>query len=329
MLILGIESTAHTLGIGIAGRRGKNAVVLSNEIAKYPSTRRGYLPRKLADFHAKNFPLVLKKALAKARCTLSQIDAIAFSRGPGIGHCLNAGFTAAHALSIFIDKPLVPVNHAIAHCTAVKMPAGAKDPLVVYVSGGNTQIFYREQGRFRVIGETLDIGIGNFLDQLGRTLELDPPDAVGVLLEAQKTKNLVELPYVVKGMSTSYAGMLTFIQRMHSTHPGISKQDLCYSGQETAFAALCEASERALLHSGKKELLLCGGNARNRRLQEMMSLVAQSHGAKFIAGPDALLGDNGAMIALTAIAMIESKTPLPPAMPVQDLRVDGEKIPYW
>ncbi len=329
MLVLGIESTAHTLGVGIAKKQGKNFIVLANEIAKYPSTAKGYLPRKLADLHAKNFPLLLGKALASAGCKLSQIGAVAFSRGPGIGHCLNVGFTSARALSVFFNKPLVPVNHAIAHCTAVKMLARAKDPLVVYVSGGNTQIFYKEQERFRVIGETLDIGIGNFLDQLGRTLELAPPDAVGVLLEAQKTRNLVELPYIVKGMSTSYAGMLTFIQRLHSTHLGISKQDLCFSAQETAFAALCEASERALLHSGKKELLLCGGNARNRRLQEMMKLVAQSHGAKFITGPDNVLGDNGAMIALTGIAMIESKTPLPPAMPVQDLRVDGEKIPYW
>ncbi len=329
VLVLGIESTAHTLGVGIAEKRGKKTRALSNAIAKYPSSTKGYLPRKLADHHAQKFKKTLNLALREANCKLSEIDAIAFARGPGIGHCLQTGFTAARSLSIFASKPLVPVNHAIAHAMAVKIVSGAKDPLAVYVSGGNTQIFFKEHGKLHVIGETLDIGIGNFLDQLGRTLKLSPPDAVGVLMEAKKSKNLLELPYVVKGMSTSYSGMLTFIQRKMQTEPKTSKADACFSAQETAFAALCEAAERALLHSQKKALLLCGGNARNKRLQEMMKLVAKAHKAKFCIAEDALLGDNGAMIALCGIAMLEAQSVPHEIMPSQDLRVDAEKIPYW
>ncbi|MFA6049219.1 MAG: tRNA (adenosine(37)-N6)-threonylcarbamoyltransferase complex transferase subunit TsaD [Candidatus Micrarchaeia archaeon] len=329
MLVLGIEGTAHTFGIGIAEKKGAQCRILSNELAKSPSTKAGYLPRKLADLHAKNFPIVLKKALSKSGRSISEIDAIAFSRGPGIGHCLNVAFTAARSLSLFLGVPLVPVNHAAAHAVSVKLLAGANDPLVAYVSGGNTQIFYREGKKFRVIGETLDIGMGNFLDQLGRSLNLAPPDAVGVLLEAKKSQNLLELPYVVKGMSTSYSGLLTFLQRLHAGNPQMPVQDLCYSAQETAFSAFCEATERALLHSGKREILLCGGNARNRRLQEMMRLVAQGHGAEFVTGEDAILGDNGAMIALTGAAILQAKSVSREIEPKQDMRVDGEEIPYW
>ncbi|MFQ5405727.1 MAG: tRNA (adenosine(37)-N6)-threonylcarbamoyltransferase complex transferase subunit TsaD [Candidatus Micrarchaeia archaeon] len=323
--MLGIESTAHSFGVSLVRSSGRAVTVLSNEVAKYPSSKSGYLPRKLADFHAEKFPLVLGSALVKADVSVFDVDAVAFSRGPGIGHCLQAGFTAAKALSLFLSVPLVPVNHAFAHAEVVRVFSKAKDPLVVYVSGGNTQIFCKQNGFFHVLGETLDVGIGNFLDNLGRLLNLNPPDAVGVLKNAQKGRKLVSLPYVVKGMNTSYSGMLTYVEKLVGKEKA---EDLCFSVQEYAFAALCEASERALLHSGKTELLLCGGNARNKRLQEMMRKVAKSQKARFCISSDKFLGDNAAMIAVAGVSIQKANAVSKELLPFQNLRVESEKA-FW
>jgi glycoprotease/Kae1 family metallohydrolase len=330
--ILGIESTAHTLGIAVArGKMGKEIEIISNCAAKYPPSASGYIPRKLAEHHAEKFSSVLSESLEKSGTKLSQVDFIAYSYGPGMGHCLQVGYEAAKSLGVFLGIPIIPVNHAIAHAEVVKHLEGATDPLIVYVSGGNTQILFLDRGnrRYRVLGETLDIGIGNFLDQVGRSLELGPPDAVGVLkLAALPDCNYVELPYVVKGMSVSYSGMLTCAQKL--AKKGVLKKDLSYSAQETAFAALCEASERALLHADKKEIVLCGGNARNKRLAQMMGLVAEENGARLFVGADEYLGDNAGMIALTGLLMAQAgaaERGIDPR-PVQDLRIDGEEI-FW
>ena len=328
-IVIGIESSAHTLGIAIARKKNDQKVeILSNCQAKYPSSTTGYIPRKLADHHVEKFPLVLAEALDKAGVKLADLDYIAYTRGPGMGHCLQVGCDAARTLSTFLGKPLVPVNHALAHAEIVKHLEGAIDPLVVYVSGGNTQILFLDGKRYRVLGETLDIGIGNFLDQLGRELALEPPDAVGVLkLAALADCKYIPMPYVVKGMSVSYSGMLTNAKKLGKA-PGASKKDISFSAQETAFSALCEASERALLHVNKKEVVLCGGNARNKRLAAMMGLMAQENGAKLLVGKDEYLGDNAAMIALTGALMAESGSykKINNPGPVQDLRMDQEDI---
>lgn len=328
-LVLGIESSAHTLGVAVASG-AKGGRILSNCSAKYASLKEGYIPRKLADHHAENLQKVLAQALQKAGVKLSDIDFVAYTQGPGMGHCLKVGYDAARSISAFTGAPLVPVNHAIAHAEIVRHFAKAKDPLVVYVSGGNTQILYQEKNRYKVIGETLDIGIGNFLDLLGRSLDLEPPDAVGVLLLAAKPgRKYTELPYIVKGMSVSYSGMLTYCQKV-AKEGKASKDDLCYSGQETAFAALCEASERALLHTGKREVLLCGGNGRNKRLAQMMGLMANENGARLCVCADEYLGDNAAMIALTGLLMAKSGSCKKNmnAKPVQDLRIDSSEL-FW
>jgi glycoprotease/Kae1 family metallohydrolase len=245
-----------------------------------------------------------------------------------MGHCLSAGFDIARSLGSALGIPVIGVNHALAHAEVVRHMSGAKDPLVVYVSGGNTQILCIEGGRYRVLGETLDIGIGNFLDMLGRSMGLSPPDAVGVLrLAAKGGCRYVPMPYVVKGMSVSYSGMLTFAQKLAQSGKA-RPQDVCYSAQETAFAALCEAAERALLLKQKKEVVLCGGNARNRRLARMMSLMAAENNARLCLAPDEYLGDNAAMIALTALLMAGKAAPRKDASPgvAQDLRIDSEPV---
>ncbi|MFH0713831.1 MAG: tRNA (adenosine(37)-N6)-threonylcarbamoyltransferase complex transferase subunit TsaD [Candidatus Micrarchaeota archaeon] len=335
MKVLGIESTCHTFSIAIVEKRNGKFTVLANEVAKYPSTCEGYIPWKLADHHAVVFQQLLSDALAKSHISLSEISAVAYSQGSGIGHCLHVGFVAAKTLSKTLAVPLVPVNHSVAHIEIGRaFNCATTDPLIVYVSGGNTQILAldvnnKKEKHYRVYGETIDIGIGNFLDVLGRDLQLKPPDAAGVAHSAGKGKKFIELPYTVRGMNLAFSGLQTYISKKVLPQIKLGKlsaEDVCYSVQETAFAMLCEAVERALCHTGKKELLLCGGNARNQRLQEMLREVCHEHDVNFACTSFEYSGDQAAMIALTGIKMLESKSVPRDVTPRQRMRTDSTRI---
>ncbi len=331
MIVLGIESTAHTFSIGIA-KNGKKIQILANCDAKYPSPQEGYIPRKLADHHAEAFRETLLIALKEARVSMKEISAVAFSQGSGIGHCLHVGFVAANALSKKLNVPLIPINHSIAHIEIGKeLYCKTNDPLIVYVSGGNTQIivFDKKTKRYHVYGETIDVGLGNFLDVLGRKLKLNPPDAIGVMKSAKG--EFIELPYTVRGMNLAFSGLLTFIEKKvipQVKSKKIKNGDVCFSAQETVFAMLCEAVERALCHTNKKEVLLCGGNARNARLQEMLKEVCNEHHVQFTVTSFEHSGDQGAMIALTGIKILKSKAIPKEVKPKQRLRTDATEV-YW
>ncbi|HII38832.1 TPA: tRNA (adenosine(37)-N6)-threonylcarbamoyltransferase complex transferase subunit TsaD [Candidatus Micrarchaeota archaeon] len=331
--VLGVESTAHTFGVSVVGFSGgkfekpspENTRVLSNIVDKYPSSAQGYIPRKLADHHSKSFKRLFANALEVAGVRSCELDAVAYSFGPGIGHCLHVGFVAAQSLSEFLEIPLIPVNHALAHVEITRFFCGACNPLVVYVSGGNSQIMALDAGRYRVFGETLDIGVGNLLDQVGRFLELDPPDALGVERLALKGTKLLPLPYSVKGMSFAFSGLLTALKKMR-LETVEDKADACFSLQETAFSMLVEASERCLCHSRNSEVVLCGGNARSNRLKEMFSLMADEQGARFCVATHEFNGDNPGMIALTGLLMLRVGAVPAEKAPQQRIRIDSVKI---
>jgi N6-L-threonylcarbamoyladenine synthase len=195
------------------------------------------------------------------------------------------------------------VNHCVAHLEIGKI-TGAKDPVLLYTSGANTQIIAYSAGKYRVFGETLDIGVGNFIDNFARYLGLGFPGGPKIQ-ELAKTGKFVELPYSIKGMDVAFSGILTNLKQKFEK--GISKEDLSYSLQETVFAMLVEAAERALAHTGKKELLLGGGVACNSRLQEMCKIMCEERGCKFFVPERSLLVDNGAMIAYLGEIMFNKK----------------------
>lgn len=281
---LGIESTAHTFGIGIFdGRR-----VLSNVRDVY-KTATGILPHEAAQHHRNVAPRVLEEALGAAGLRLDDIDKISVAIGPGLPPCLVAGLEFARSLG----KPIVGVNHCIAHIEIGKFDTHLRDPLTVYVSGGNTQITAFESGRYRVFGETLDVGLGNAIDKFGRSLGMASPCGGEVEKLASRGKQYIELPYTVKGMDLAFSGLVTAA----SKHAG-TKKDRAYSFQETAFSMLIEVAERALAHTQKRGLMLTGGVAQNARLQEMLGRMSEEHGAKFAVPRKEYCGDNGAMIAV-------------------------------
>jgi N6-L-threonylcarbamoyladenine synthase len=295
MICLGIESTAHTFGIGIVD----NKKIIANEKSVYiPKKGFGIIPKEAAQHHSENALNVLRKALENAGLKMDDLDLIAFSTGPGLPQCLRVGAVFARALALKYSKPLIPVNHCIAHIEIGKLMTEAKDPVVLYLSGGNTQVIAYTEGRYRVFGETQDIPIGNALDNLARGLNLEMPGGPAIENLAKNGK-YIELPYVVKGMDLSFAGLTT--EAVKRFENGAKAEDISFSFQETCFAMLTEVTERAVAHTDKEEVLLVGGVAANKRLQEMLTIMTEERGAKFFVVPHEYSGDQGASIAWTGI----------------------------
>ena len=304
MLCLGIESTAHTFGVGIADD-SSNKKILSNVKHTLTSASGGILPREAAEHHARVAARVIKKAVEDASVSFNDLDLIAFSAGPGLGQCLRIGEVVSKYLALRYDLPLVGINHCQAHIEIGLITTKVNDPVVLYVSGGNTQIIARIGTKYRVFGETLDIAIGNALDKFARAAGLEFPGGMKIEKLAKKGK-YVELPYVVKGMDFSFSGMVTALER--KLREGYRLEDLCFSFQEHAFAMLTEAVERAMAHTGKQEVLLTGGVAANKRLQNMLETMCKERMGKFFVVPKEYAGDNGAMIAWTGIVMAKNAT---------------------
>ena len=298
MLALGIEGTAHTAGVGIVDEECR---VLANVYDMVKPEKGGIHPREAANHHAEVIAPLLRKAAAAAGIPLRAIDLVAFSQGPGLGPCLRTVATAARALALSLDVPIVGVNHCVAHLEVGRALTDCDDPVLLYVSGGNTQVIAFARGRYRVFGETLDIGIGNMLDKFARECGLPFPG--GPILEklALRGTTLLTLPYSVKGMDVAFSGMLTAALALRRS--GASLEDLAYSIQEVAFAMLTEVTERAMAHVDKDEVLLGGGVARNRRLQGMLGRMASDRDARMFVPPGDLCIDNGAMIAWTGLLM--------------------------
>ncbi|MFA5019919.1 MAG: KEOPS complex N(6)-L-threonylcarbamoyladenine synthase Kae1 [Candidatus Pacearchaeota archaeon] len=299
-VILGIESTAHTFGVGIV----KNGKILVNVKDSYTTEKGGIIPIDSAKHHREIAETILENALSESKVKLNKIDAIAFSQSPGLPPCLVAGKEFTIDLAKKLKVPIVPVNHCIAHLEIGRI-TGAKDPVMLYASGANTQIIAYASGKYRVFGETLDLGIGNFIDTFARYAGLGFPGGPKIAQLAEKSKNYIELPYSIKGMDVAFSGILTKLRNMIENKK-YTLEDLSFSMQETVFAMLIEASERALAHTGKKELLLGGGVACNKRLQEMCRIMCEERGAKFFCPPNSLLVDNGAMIAYLGEIMFKA-----------------------
>jgi N6-L-threonylcarbamoyladenine synthase/N6-L-threonylcarbamoyladenine synthase/protein kinase Bud32 len=203
-----------------------------------------------------------------------------------------------------LGVPIIGVNHCIAHIEIGNALTGCTDPCLLYASGGNTQIIAYSDQRYRIFGETQDVGIGNMLDKLGRDLGLGyyaGPTIEKMALDGDK---LLDLPYSVKGMDISFSGILTAAVAYRDK--GCRIEDICYSVQETTFSMLTEVTERAMAHIGKDEVLLGGGVAQNTRLREMVAEMAKERGAKMFVPERQFCRDNGAMIAWLGNIMYQS-----------------------
>ncbi len=295
MLCIGIESTAHTFGVGVMDEK---SILADIRDVYRPKAGWGIIPAEAAAHHRAVWKASLEQALSEAKIDLGDIELIAWAAGPGLPPCLAVGADVVKWIRQKTKKPVIGINHCVGHIEIAKLLTEARDPVVLYVSGGNTQILAYIEGRYRIFGETQDIGLGNALDKFGREAGLTFPTGPEIERLAQRGR-WIELPYTVKGMDLVFSGIVT--EALRKFRAGAAIEDVCFSLQEVCFAMLAEVAERALAHTGKTELLLTGGVGANTRLQHMLKTMTGERGAKFFNCPNRYAGDNGVMIAWTGL----------------------------
>nr|XP_039272675.1 probable tRNA N6-adenosine threonylcarbamoyltransferase [Styela clava] len=332
---IGLEGSANKLGIGIM----RDGVVLSNPRHTYVTPPgEGFLPRDTANHHRDWALKILRQALDEANVKPSEIDCICYTKGPGMAAPLLSVAIVARTISQLWDKPLIAVNHCVGHIEMGRLITGSKNPTVLYVSGGNTQVIAYSDRRYRIFGETIDIAVGNCLDRFARILKIsnDPSPGYNIEQLAKKGSKYIALPYTVKGMDISFSGILSHIEEIAKKQlksGECNPADLCYSLQETIFAMLVEITERAMAHCESQEVLIVGGVGCNVRLQEMMGVMAEERGAKLFATDMRFCIDNGAMIAQAGWEMFRSDpkrhiTPIEKSTCTQRFRTDEVEVTW-
>ena len=360
-IVLGIEGSANKVGVGIVqySPEAGTYTILSNPRKTFIAPMgHGFLPKQTAWHHQAHVVALVRTAITEANITPQQISAIAYTKGPGMGGPLVSCAVAARTLSLLFSIPLLGVNHCVGHIEMGRLCCGSANPAVLYVSGGNTQVLaYDANRRYAIFGETIDIAVGNCLDRFARVVGLSNDPSPGYNIEqaaaryveqfkseqqqqqggdtaAPELPPLLELPYTVKGMDVSFAGILTFIEQLWKKEgkEKYTPEALCYALQETIFAMLIEITERAMAHTGQTDVLIVGGVGCNKRLQAMMQemVLQRENKAKLCAMDHRYCIDNGAMIAQAGILALQfgETTPLEDSWCTQRYRTDSSTI-WW
>ncbi|CAL5354892.1 unnamed protein product [Camellia sinensis] len=311
MIALGFEGSANKIGVGVVTLDGS---ILSNPRHTYVTPPgQGFLPRETAQHHLQHILPLIKSALKTGQITPNDIDCLCYTKGPGMGAPLQVAAVAVRVLSQLWKKPIVAVNHCVAYIEMGRVVTGADDPVVLYVSGGNTQVIAYSEGRYRIFGETIDIAVGNCLDRFARVLTLcnDPSPGYNIEQACEERRKVYRPSLCCQNNECTPA-------------------NLCYSLQETVFPTLVEITERAMAHCDKKDVLIVGGVGCNERLQEMMRIMCSERGGRLFATDDRYCIDNGAMIAYTGLLAYANgmSTPLEESTFTQRFRTD-EVLAIW
>jgi N6-L-threonylcarbamoyladenine synthase/protein kinase Bud32 len=351
--VLGIEGTAWAASAALYDAASDTVDI---ETAAYQPESGGIHPREAAEHMADHLPAVIERMLERARETAdggreppvdvdersssgqqaAPVDAVAFSRGPGLGPCLRLAGTSARALAQRLDVPLIGVNHMVAHLEIGRHRSGFFSPVCLNASGANAHILGYRNGRYRVLGETMDTGVGNAIDKFTRHVGWSHPGGPKVEAAAEDGE-YVDLPYVVKGMDFSFSGIMSAAKQAYDGGPasdasgassdqrsgGEPVENVCCGLQENVFAMLAEVSERALSLTGSDELVLGGGVGQNDRLQSMLASMCEQRGADFFAPEDRFLRDNAGMIAVLGAKMHAAGDTLP----IEQSGIDSEFRP--
>ena len=300
MRVLGIEGTAWAASAALHDTATDATTI---ETDAYVPESGGIHPREAAEHMREAIPAVVERVLEEARATATDgppVDAIAFSRGPGLGPCLRIVGTAARTLAGTLDVPLVGVNHMVAHLEIGRHRSGFDAPVCLNASGANAHVLGYRNGRYRVLGETLDTGVGNAIDKFTRHLDWSHPGGPKVEQRAREGE-YTELPYVVKGMDFSFSGIMSAAKE--AVDAGEPVENVCRGLEETVFAMLTEVAERALSLTDSDELVLGGGVGQNDRLRGMLAEMCAARDAAFFAPDPRFLRDNAGMIAVLGAKM--------------------------
>ena len=312
--ILGIESSCDETSIAII----KDGELLSNVVAtqiKMHQKFGGVMPELASRLHCENVLYVLDEALTKANISLEEIDAFAFTRGPGLIGALHIGMQVAKTLAMLYNKPLIPVHHLAAHIYANEYVKPLQFPLLsIVVSGGNTEFVYmKESMEFEIIGETKDDAIGECFDKVARTVGLPYPGGIPIDKLSKEGKHTYKLPTPLHddSLDFSYSGLKTAVINLVNNEKlrghEINVPDLCKSFQDVAISMIMDRLDRALKRYDIKQVVLAGGVSANSYLREKMHERLDGTNVDLIVPPIWCTTDNAAMIAKLATHLYEKK----------------------
>ncbi len=312
--ILAIESSCDETSIAIT-RDGK---LLSNVVSTQIEMHQKYggvMPEIASRLHAENIGVVLKEALEKAGVKLEEIDAFAFTRGPGLIGALHVGMQCAKTLAMLYKKPLIPVHHLAAHIYANEYVAEMKFPLLcVVVSGGNTElVIMKEHLNFSLIGETQDDAVGECFDKVARVLGLSYPGGIPIDRLAKEGVHSYDLPYPLhnKSYDFSYSGLKTAVINLVNNEKQkgheINVPNMCRSFEDVAIGMVVDKATRAAVDYKVKMVLLAGGVSANSYLRERIKEELAKKNIEVVVPPLWCTTDNAAMIAKLAERLYEKK----------------------
>ena len=303
LIILGIESSCDETAIAVT----KGGKLLSNAISSQIAVHQKYggvMPEIASRLHLENIGCVLDQALKEANITLDEVDAIAFTRGPGLIGALHVGVQAAKTLALIYNKPLIPVHHLTGHIYANEFIKPLKFPLLaVVVSGGNTELVYMKSHlNFEIIGETKDDAIGESYDKVARVLGLPYPGGVAIDKLAKNGKHTYKLPTPMhdKSLNFSYSGLKTAVinlkHNLEQKGEEIVVEDMAKSFQDVAIGMVLERVKMATEKYDVKEVVLAGGVSANSYLREEIVKLFEGSDIEVNIPPIWCTTDNAAMI---------------------------------
>ena len=306
--ILAIESSCDETAAAVIE---DEHIVLANVVATQIDVHKEYggvIPEIASRIHIENISMVIAECLKKANLKMEDIDAVAFTQGPGLIGSLHVGVQVAKTLAWAFKKPLVPVHHIAGHIYANRLVSELHFPLLaLVVSGGHTELIYmKDEWSFEVLGTTQDDAIGEAFDKVGRVLGLPYPGGVYIDKLSKQGKNIYKLPKPKpeKELDFSFSGLksgvLQFIKRMERQNETFKPEDLACSFQETAINCLLERADKALERYDVKQFVLAGGVAANSCLREhvLNDLQKKYPAVECLIPPLSCCTDNAAMIGV-------------------------------
>jgi len=307
IVILGIESSCDDTSIAIS----KNKKILSNIICDQEVHKKygGVVPELASREHQKNIIPTINLALKKAKISKDEIDAVAFTRGPGLMGSLLVGASFAKSICMALNKPLIDVNHMEAHVLANCIDNKPKFPFIcLTVSGGHTQIVRVENiETIEIIGETLDDSAGETFDKCAKMMGLDYPG--GPIIEQNGTHGNPQAFHFtfpkVNGLNFSFSGLKTnfmqLIKKQKTKNKNFileNKHDLCASIQYTIIQILVQKLELTIKKYQPKTIAISGGVAANEKFRQTIQTLNKKYNIEVLIPKKEYSTDNAAMIAI-------------------------------
>ena len=324
-LILGIESSCDETGVALYHtERGLLAHTLHSQIAMH-NEYGGVVPELASRDHVRYALPLIREVLHQAGCTLSDIDSIAFTQGPGLSGALLVGASVACSLAYALNIPTITVHHLEGHLLSplLSAPAPGFPFVALLVSGGHTQLMRVDGiGRYTLLGETMDDAAGEAFDKSAKLLGLDYPGGALLSRLAQHgTPGRFKLPRPMLhsgNLDFSFSGLKTAVllavqqnhQEGQKTLDEQIKADIAHAAQEAIVDVLVNKSLSALKQTGLKQLVIAGGVGANQELRAQLDLAAQQHDFKVFYPDLGFCTDNGAMIAFAGALRIQPQEPL-------------------